>query len=89
MRTIGLDYICLACKETKVEYQDGNAVKGQHVFSGNICYTCGYERKEEKTEETKKPEITADNQKNGENKPNESETTHVCKFMVVDFITKV
>ena len=50
LRTIELDYICLACKETKVEYQDGNAVKGQHVFSGNICYTCGYERKEEKHE---------------------------------------
>ena len=50
LSSIKLYYICKLCSETKIEYQDGSNEKSKHVFTNDVCYSCGYEREEEEHE---------------------------------------
>ena len=50
LSSIKLYYICELCSETKIEYQDGSNEKSKHVFTNDVCYSCGYEREEEEHE---------------------------------------
>lgn len=45
LSSIKLYYICKLCSETKIEYQDGSNEKSKHVFTNDVCYSCGYERR--------------------------------------------
>ena len=50
LSSIKLYYICKLCSETKIEYQEGSNEKSKHVFTNDVCYSCGYEREEEEHE---------------------------------------
>lgn len=50
LSSIKLYYICKLCSETKIEHQDGSNEKSKHVFTNDVCYSCGYEREEEEHE---------------------------------------
>ena len=83
---IVLDYAC-KCGATKTDEQLGNGELEKHNFNGNTCSTCGYVKRfeldyveENKPEETEKPGEPSSNQENTDNKKDENESTHICKF---------
>jgi ElaB/YqjD/DUF883 family membrane-anchored ribosome-binding protein len=58
-----------------------------HNFSGDTCYTCGYVKRfevddveENKPEETEKPGNSSDSQEDTDNRKDENESAHICKF---------